>query len=225
MGAFLDFDPLASAYDSWFEDKGRLIFETEVRAFEEVLSSLPTPWLEVGVGSGRFAQKLGIAMGIDPSVKLLEHARGRGIAVVLARGEDQVFKAGAFGTVFLIVTLCFVQSPLVVIQKAYRMLKPNGKMVLGLVLRDSPWGQFYLAKAREGHQFYGSATFYSYEEVSSLVSSAGLMVESAVSTLFQKPGEVSTIEEPQAGFSPEAGFTVLVCGRGTLRPEEARPAV
>jgi hypothetical protein len=46
-----------------------------------------------------------------------------------------------------------------------------------------------------------------------LLENAGLMVESTVSTLFQKPGEVSTIEAPRAGFHPDAGFTVLVCGR------------
>jgi SAM-dependent methyltransferase len=219
--ATADFDALASAYDAWFEGKGKLIFEIEVKAFEEALPLLPKPWLEVGVGSGRFAQRLGIATGVDPSAKLLESARSRGIATFLARGEDQVFKAGSFGTVFLIVTLCFVQSPSAVIQEVNRVLKRNGKTVLGLVLRDSPWGRFYLAEARESHRFYKHATFYSYEEVISLLESAGLMVESTVSTLFQKPGEVSRIEEPKAGFYPDAGFTILVCGRETDRQAES----
>jgi len=52
------FDSLAPEYDAWFEQEGKLIFDIEVRAFQEVLPLLPRPWLEVGVGSGRFAQAL-----------------------------------------------------------------------------------------------------------------------------------------------------------------------
>ena len=212
-GVTADFDALAPVYDAWFEGKGKLIFEIEVKAFEEVLPLLPKPWLEVGVGSGRFAQRLGIDTGIDPSAKMLQTARRRGIVAFLARGEDSVFEVESFGTVFLIVTLCFVRSPAAVVREATRVLKRSGKMVLGLVLRDSPWGQFYEQKSREGHRFYKRATFYSYEEVVKLVDDAGLMVESSVSTLFQKPGEVSEIEAARAGFHPDAGFTILVCGR------------
>jgi hypothetical protein len=60
------FDNLASAYDAWFEQEGKLIFTIEVEAFRKVLPLLSKPWLEVGVGSGRFAQALNIKMGIDP---------------------------------------------------------------------------------------------------------------------------------------------------------------
>ena len=55
------FDDLASDYDAWFEREGKLIFTIEVRAFQQVLPSLPKPWLEVGVGSGRFAQVSGFS--------------------------------------------------------------------------------------------------------------------------------------------------------------------
>jgi hypothetical protein len=58
-------DALTSAYDAWFEDEGKLIFAIEVKAFHKALPLLPKPWLEVGVGSGRFTQALGIKMGIN----------------------------------------------------------------------------------------------------------------------------------------------------------------
>ena len=130
------FDSLASAYDVWFEDKGKLIFATEVKAFQKVLPLLPKPWLEVGVGSGRFAQALGIKEGIDPSAKLLGIAKKRGINVFQAEGEERFFDKETFGTIFMIVTLCFVDSPLAVLNEACRILKTGGKIVLGLVLRD-----------------------------------------------------------------------------------------
>jgi len=203
------FDSLAAEYDAWFEDEGRLIFAIEVKAFRTVLSLLPKPWLEVGVGSGRFAQVLGIENGIDPSVKLLEMATSRGIRTFLARGEDHFFNKETLGTVFLIATLCFVDSPIAVLHEAHRILKPEGKIVLGLVLRESPWGKFYQIKKQEGHRFYKYATFYSYEEVEKLITYSGFIIDKVISTLFQKPGEVKGTEAPRGGFSANAGFTVI----------------
>lgn len=211
--ATLDFDSLASAYDAWFDEEGKLIFAIEVKAFQEVLPLLPRPWLEVGVGSGRFAQALGIETGIDPSAKLLAVARRRGITGFLARGEEPLFDEETFGTAFLIVTLCFVESPLAVLREARRILKAGGKIALGLVLRDSPWGRFYLAKKEEGHRFYRHATFYSYDEVVKLLGKAGFTVEMVVSTLFQKPGKVEEMEAPREGLSHDAGFTIVVAGK------------
>ena len=207
------FDFLAMAYDAWFEEEGKLIFAIEVRALQEVLPLLPKLWLEVGVGSGRFAQALGIETGIDPSVRLLEMAQSRGIKVFRARGEEQFFNEGTFGTVFVIVTICFVDSPIAVLQEARRILKPEGKIVLGLVLRGSPWGKFYQSKKREGHHFYKYATFYSYQEVERLLIDSGFTIEKVVSTLFQAPGDVKEKEAPRYGYSVDAGFTIIVAGR------------
>ena len=66
------FDSLASDYDAWFEEEGRLIFTSEVEALRQALPLLPKPWIEVGAGSGRFAQALGIDIGLDPSSKLFQ---------------------------------------------------------------------------------------------------------------------------------------------------------
>ena len=204
------FDSLAMAYDAWFEEEGKLIFAIEVKALREVLALLPEPWLEVGVGSGRFAQALGIETGIDPSVRLLEMAQSRGITVFRVRGEEQFFNKETFGTVFLIVTLCFVDSPIAVLREARRILKPEGKIVLGLVLRESPWGKFYQSKKMEGHRFYKYATFYGYQEVQRLLTDSGFTVEKVISTLFQKPNEVKEMEAPRDGFFANAGFTIIM---------------
>jgi SAM-dependent methyltransferase len=209
------FDPLASIYDEWFETDGKLIFATEVKAFQEILASLPKLWVEIGVGSGRFAHALGIKVGIDPSTKLLEIARKRGITTYLAKGEKQPFDTASFGTAFLIVTFCFIRSPLDVLEETRRILQPGGKIVLGLVLRESPWGRFYEQKKKEDHRFYKYATFYSYDEAVVLLEQAGFMVDRVVSTLFQKPGEVEQVELPQNGFSPDAGFVIIVAGKKT----------
>jgi SAM-dependent methyltransferase len=209
------FDPLASIYDEWFEKDGALIFAIEVKAFQEILESLPEPWVEIGVGSGRFAHALGIKVGIDPSTKLLEIARKRGITTYLGEGEKQPFDTASFGTAFLIVTFCFIHSHLDVLEETRRILVPGGKIVLGLVLRESQWGKFYEQKKKEGHRFYKYANFYRYDEVVVLLEQAGFSVENVISTLFQEPGKVEQVELPQNGFSPAAGFVIIVAGKKT----------
>jgi SAM-dependent methyltransferase len=204
------FDDLALEYDAWFDKEGSIIFFIEVQAFRSLLPSLPRPWLEIGVGSGRFAQALGIETGVDPSIKLVEMARKRGINAFLGWGEQGLFDEESFGTVFLIVTLCFLDSPLEVLKEASRILMPGGKIVLGLVLKESPWGQFYQQKKAKGHRFYKFATFYRCDEVVRLLTRAGFLTEKIVSTLFQRPGEVHRMEDPREGCFPDAGFTIIV---------------
>lgn len=212
-GGLSCFDEFAKEYDAWFDLEGKLIFFIEAQAFRPLLPSLPKPWLEIGVGSGRFAQALGIGTGIDPSLELVRMAKKRGVNAFVSRGEQKVFDEESFGTVFLIVTLCFLESPLKVLKEANRILMPDGKVVLGLVLKESPWGQFYQQKKAEGHRFYKYATFYSYDEVLKLLAQAGFSAERTISTLFQKPGEVQYIEEPKEGYSSVAGFTIIMAGK------------
>ena len=218
------FDNLALAYDAWFEGEGKLAFAIETRAFQEILPYLPKPWLEVGVGSGRFAKALGIETGVDPSIKLVEMARKQGITALLGRGEQQLFDKESFSTVFLIVTLCFVDAPRDVLREAYRILAPRGKVVLGLVLKESPGGEFYQQKQQQGHRFYKYATFYSYNEVVRLLEEAGFLIEKVVSTLFQKPDRVEHMELPRKDYSAEAGFTIVVAGKHAGEGELPEPS-
>lgn len=209
------FDTMALAYDGWFEEEGKLIFAIEVSGFQEVLAYLPRPWLEIGVGSGRFAQALGIGIGVDSSIKLLEIASKRGISVFLGSGEQQGFSPASFGTVFLIFTLCFVNSASDVLKESYRILTSSGKIALGLVLSDSPWGRLYERKKKQGHHVYKYSTFYSYNEMVKLLEQAGFSIERVISTLFQKPGMVERAELPQEGFSPNAGFVIIIASKDT----------
>ncbi len=218
--SLLPFDDLASEYDAWFDKEGSLLFFIEVQAFRELLPSLPRPWLEIGIGSGRFAEALGIETGIDPSEKLVEIARSRGLNASIGHGERTLFDEESFGTVFLIVTLCFLERPLEVLKEASRVMVPGGKLVLGLILKESPWGRFYQAKKAQGHRFYKFANFYSFNEVTGLISNAAFSIEKVISTLFQKPGEVQHAEGPREGYSPDGGFTIIVAGKRVAELEK-----
>jgi len=207
------FDPLAEQYDSWYDGKGRVAFETELAALRPLLPGLPKPWLEVGVGTGRFAQALGIPLGIDPSPALLAKARQRGIEALYGEGEELVFRAGSMGTVFLLTTWEFLFDPLKVLRECRRVLKPDGRLLNAYLDRDGKWGRSYVEKGRAGHPLFSHARFDSYEDVKRMTEQAGFDVLETVSALFQGPGETTAREEPRPGFVRGASFVVLVAGR------------
>ncbi|HEY7803855.1 MAG TPA: hypothetical protein VIC30_05410, partial [Orrella sp.] len=61
------FDKHAADYDAWFDSpKGRALFELELKVLRALKPNTDS-WLEIGTGSGRFAQALGIEYGAEPS--------------------------------------------------------------------------------------------------------------------------------------------------------------
>lgn len=74
------FEEHTERYEHWFD-----VHEHAYRSELEALSRLlPTPGLgiEIGVGSARFADPLGMRIGIDPIGRMLELAHERGIEVI-----------------------------------------------------------------------------------------------------------------------------------------------
>jgi SAM-dependent methyltransferase len=204
------FDALAAEYDSWYDGKGKVAFETELAALRPLLVGLPRPWLEVGVGTGRFAQALGIPLGVDPSVELLALARQRGIETIYGEGEELPFKAGSFGTVFLLTTWAFLSDPAKVLEQARLVLKPGGMLVNAYLDRDGKWGRSYVEKGEAGHPLFSRAHFADHVTVRGLTEAAGFTVTRVVSTLFSGPGEAVAVEEPREGYVGGASFVVVV---------------
>jgi SAM-dependent methyltransferase len=208
------FDALAAQYDSWYDGKGKVPFETELAALRPLLVELPKPWLEVGVGTGRFAQALGITLGIDPSVELMALARQRGIETIYGEGEELPFKAGSFGTVFLLTTWAFLSDPARVLAQARLVLKPGGMLVNAYLDRDGKWGRSYVEKGKAGHPLFSRAHFADHATVRRLTEAAGFDITCVVSALFSGPGEAAAVEEPRAGYVGGASFVVVVARSG-----------
>uniref|UniRef100_A0A7J3XY58 Class I SAM-dependent methyltransferase n=1 Tax=Thermogladius calderae TaxID=1200300 RepID=A0A7J3XY58_9CREN len=195
-------------YDKWY-DEHPMLYYSELWAVEVASRGVPRPWLEVGVGSGRFAAPLKIDVGLDPSERLLDLSSRRGVRVVKGYAERLPFPDKTFGGVFIIITLCFLDNPLEALREAGRVLLDGGRLILGFVPRESPWGVHYSGLAKGGHRFYSQAKFYTFSEVSEMIEEAGFKVEAVVSTLFGKPGSREVLEAPLNSYHPKAGFIVV----------------
>ncbi len=62
--------------------------------------------------------------------------------------------------------------------------------MLGFVLSDSPWADFYREKAKIGHPIYSHARFYSFGEHSSILVQAIFRIEKVCTTLSEEPQEL-----------------------------------
>lgn len=208
------YDSTAQSYDQWFDSTGRKIFAIELAAFRRILTSLRRPFLEVGVGTGRFAVELDVGIGADPSLEMIRRARMRELQVMKAKGEALPFQSNVFGSVFVIATLWVVDRPKLLLREVHRVLREDGKVLIGFVPRESEWGRFYERKGTENGESYWVQKLLTTPDVISLLDSQGFRLNGAVSTLLQPPGKVEGFEDPIDGFNPRAGFVVISASRG-----------
>lgn len=201
----------ADRYDAWYNTpKGRALLALEVACLKLLLQRLPRPYLEVGVGTGRFAQALGIGYGVDPSPRALDKALQRGVQALLGVGEALPFRDATFGAVLMAFTLCFVEDPGAVMREIHRVLFPGGGLVLGLLLKGTAWADFYEQRGREEDPLFDTAHFYRWEAVEALLKESRFCISSFRSTLFQPPGlKVYREEAPVDGYAPGAGFVAI----------------
>ncbi|MBN1446069.1 MAG: class I SAM-dependent methyltransferase [Candidatus Omnitrophica bacterium] len=197
------FDKYHERYDAWY-DRNRFVYLSELNVLKKVLPKKGRG-LEIGVGTGRFAAPLGIQYGIDPSEKMIETAKKRGIRVQPGRGENLPFKDAAFDYAAIIITICFVKNPRKVLKEAYRVLKKKGEIILGIVDKDSFLGKFYQYKKSV---FYKQAKFFSVAELTVLLKSAGFNNISYYQTLYNLPDEITSVQRPKKSFG-EGGFVVI----------------
>ena len=204
------FDSEASRYDEWFDSSdGQAIFAQEVACLHELMGKAEGRWLEVGVGTGRFAQALGIQEGIDPSSGVLAYASSRGIRTQMGYGENLSYSDNSFDGVLMVVTICFLADPVKAFEECRRVLKEEGRLIVGLVPADSAWGELYARKGCEGHIFYSSAKFYTCEEVIGITNAAGFSLDGARSCLFTPPTEPTIDLSIREGIVTNAGFVAL----------------
>ncbi|HEB37849.1 MAG TPA: class I SAM-dependent methyltransferase [Thermoplasmatales archaeon] len=206
------FEKFSAEYDEWFV-RNRDVYQAEVDAIKDLIPSGKIG-LEVGIGTGRFALPLGIKIGVEPSKRMTEIAKKRGLQVYQAVAEALPFKKESFDFILMVTTICFVDDLFKLFKEAYRVLKPKSFIVIGFVDRESELGKKYQLK-REKSRFYKHAIFYSTEEVISILKELGFKVDIIRQTVFSK-GKMDMIKD---GYG-EGSFVVIKASKKICMEEK-----
>ncbi len=208
MARISPFEDYTERYEDWFV-KNRFAYQSELNAVRALLPACGKG-VEVGVGTGLFAAPLRVRFGVDPSINMLMQAAKKGILVVKGIGEDLPFAADVFDFVLMVTTICFLDNVLQAFREVKRVLRPCGVFLVGFIDRESVVGRQYL-KFKNQNVFYRIADFYSVDDVTDLMKSAGFRNFSFVQTIFHVLPEITEAESVEKG-SGKGSFVVI---RGT----------
>jgi len=204
------FDRHSRKYEEWFSDNW-YVYQSELKAVGHCLPAGGVG-LEVGVGSARFAEPLGIKIGVEPSRRMRRLAELRGVEVHETVAENLPFRDEQFDFVLMVTTICFVDDPDKAFQEAWRVLKSAGCIGLGFVDKDSPLGGIYQQR-KDKTVFYRNANFYSATEVLALIRRHGFDNVEVIQTVFGQLGDIETVQEFRKGHG-QGGFVALRAIKG-----------
>jgi len=199
------FDAYAEEYDNWYE-RNRFAYLSELEALKCVIPK-GDEGVEIGVGTGRFAKPLGISIGLDPSKNMLQIAKKIAIEAISGKGENLPIADEKFDFVLIVNTLCFVNDLRQVVIEARRVLKDKGKIIIGVIEKDSFLGKAYQSRKKKS-RFYKEAKLQSGREIVELLQKYDFKGVITVQTIFRSPEKIKVIESPRKGFG-KGGFTVV----------------
>lgn len=199
------FDVHHLRYEAWFEHH-RADYHAELLAVRTLLPRAGVG-LEIGVGSARFAAPLHVAIGIDPSLPMLRHAKERGVATVQGVAETLPFRDASLDYALMITTLCFLDDVPAALSEAMRVLKPAGALIIGFIDTGSSPGAAYLARQADS-PFYREARFHTATQLATLLKETGFQDPVWVQTLTRPPDESAESEPVKPGHG-EGAFAVV----------------
>ncbi|MEY7848937.1 class I SAM-dependent methyltransferase [Natrarchaeobius sp. A-rgal3] len=206
------FETCVEEYDEWFEDNASA-YRAEQAALETPLPPEFDPHraLEVGVGTGRFADPLGVPLGVDPAREPLERARNRGVEPVRGVAESLPVADDALELVTVVTALSFVDDVDRALVEIRRLLAPEGVLVVAILDRSSPIGRTY-HRHKDESPFYADADFLTGNELRNALERAGFAIERQVQTIFEDPTalESDSADQPDVRDGHGEGLFAVV---------------
>jgi ubiquinone/menaquinone biosynthesis C-methylase UbiE len=212
------FEKYADMYDRWFETY-KYTYLSEVEAIRRLMLDSGIG-LDIGVGTGRFSEHLGVQYGVDPSPKMLQIAKRRGMDIKEGFAEDLPYLNCEFDYALMVTTVCFIDGLSKPFEEVYRVLRPGGYFINAFIDKDSEIGKIY-QENKEHDPFYHVATFHSIDDVVECMRSAGFDDFEFVQTIFNLPDRIESskeIENPKPDYG-EGSFVVV---RG-MKPRNRNP--
>ncbi|MBN2621097.1 class I SAM-dependent methyltransferase [candidate division WOR-3 bacterium] len=200
------FDIFTDEYENWFKEN-ELIFQSELLALKQVIP-IGKEGIEIGIGSGIFAEKLDIKFGIDPSEKMLNYATQRNLKVKKGFAENLPYPDNSFDFAAFITSICFVDNPEKAIKEAHRIIKDKGDLIIAFIDKESSLGKS-LELEKKDSKFYRHAKFYSVSELTSMIVNNLFEITDIIQTLTEINLKIP--KNPMKGHGK--GSFVLIKGR------------
>lgn len=197
------FDKNTLEYDQWFE-KHSSVYQSELLAVQKAVPKNKTG-IEIGVGTGRFAEPLNIKFGVEPSENMARIAEQKNITVYRASAENLPIENEAFDFALMVTTVCFLADIPKAFSEVSRILKPQGEIILAIIDKNSEIGRKY-EKEKLTNKFYKDAYFHSTEEITELLQQSRFHKFQYWQTLTKL--DENEIEKPTQGFG-NGSFIVI----------------
>ena len=204
------FETHVEQYEAWYE-KYKAVYESELLAIQELLPKTGEG-IEIGVGTGRFASRLGIKKGVEPVAQMGAIAKTRGIEVVSSLAEALPISKGKFDYV-LFVTIEHLADPEMAFKEAHRILKPEGALIVAFIDKERPLGLQY-QKNKQNSTFYHDANFYSVDEVLGFLKNQEFRDFEFAQTLFGRTLEACNVMQKPVNRYGKRSFVVIRAYKG-----------
>lgn len=220
------FDKKAEHYDDFCQTPlGAFVDTVERKLVRELMNPQAGENLvDLGCGTGSITvdwASLGCHMtGVDESAMMLAKARAKPVRqgtadYIQADLARLPYPSAYFHGGLLQVTLEFVQEPAAVLQEAVRVIKPGGRLVIGLINASGPWARYYQERAKtHSSSVYRRAHFFTQSTIDQLLRTFPSAVRGGLyigPTEFLSEAQGWLIERRRTAERPlaEAGFLVL----------------
>ncbi len=171
------FDREADQYDQWYQTKmGVFVDRVETNL---ALKMFPVRTgmtiLDAGCGTGNFSIKLAEAKvkvtGVDISAEMLRIASdksrqaGHDIDFLEIDLHHLPFADESFDGVISMAAIEFIKELEPVMEELYRVLKPDGHLLIGTINRESAWGELYQSEYFQKNTVFRHAAFKTLKEI------------------------------------------------------------
>lgn len=206
------FDQVAGFYDDWYSHpQGRQVFKAELTALESFISDSGLG-LEVGAGTGVFAESLTgeerKIICLDPSGAMLAKAKERKMPAIMGVGEHIPITEGVVGFAYMVTTLEFLEYPVVALNQVREIIKKDAPLIIMFINADSSWGSLYRQIGAKGDPVFKHARLRTFQEVNEMLAEAGYVIQECVGTLTTGPEELDVGDELKEP-GPETGVIVV----------------
>jgi ubiquinone/menaquinone biosynthesis C-methylase UbiE len=225
----MNLDELAKKYADWYQsERGTYVGENEYECLAEHIGDCSQKKIiEVGCGTGfflrRFSLKAKETVGFDLTEGMLEAGRKiaaeKGMEINFIQGDvlkGIPFADNYFDIVYSNSMIEFFQKGKEaekVLTEMWRLLKPGGKFVIGVLNKKSTWAYKRTAQSLEKDSIFSLNQFYTWNEFKELMINFG---EAKIETTLFVPPYFNKKEDFEWFKDLEAEFKKRYPKRGAL---------